>query len=57
MIHRTPARRGAALAAASVVLFSLYNLAQEPTVATTGSADVASSVHDLQDQVQQLRTW
>ena len=55
-IHRTSALRGAALAVASVVLFSLYNLAQEPTVATTQSADAASSVHDLQDQVQQLRT-
>lgn len=55
-IHRTPALRGAALAAASVVLFSLYNLAQEPTVANAGSADVASSVRNLQDQVQQLRT-
>lgn len=54
-IHKTPALRGAVLAAASVVLFSLHNLAQEPTAATTRSADVASSVRDLQDQVQQLR--
>ncbi len=55
--HVSLALRGAALAAAAFVLFSLYGRAQEaPATAAPTSADAASAVHDLQDQVRQLRT-
>lgn len=56
MIHRTSAFRGAALTAASLILFSLSTLAQEPSGAPATPPDVANSVRDLQDQIQQLRT-
>jgi len=55
-IHRICALRRAALAAASVILFSLFVLAQQPSTASATPPDISSSMRDLQDQVQQLRT-
>lgn len=55
-MHRTSAFRGAALTAASVVLFSFYSPAQQAPIASAAPADIGSSVRELQDQLQQLRT-
>lgn len=55
-MHRTSALRGAVLAATSVVLFSVSGLAQQASVASAAPADIGSSVRELQDQLQQLRT-
>ena len=55
-IHRTSAFRGAVLAATSVVWFSLSGMSQQASVAAAAPADIGSSVRELQDQLQQLRT-
>ena len=55
---RTPAFRGAALAVAAFVSFSTYSMSQEApaTAAASAPGETANAVHDLQDQVRQLRT-
>lgn len=55
-IHRTSAFRGAALTAATVVLFGFYSPAQQVPAASAAPADIGSSVRELQDQLQQLRS-
>ena len=56
-IHRTSAVRGAALAATAFVFCSTFVRAQEAQPATRVTPDEsASAVHDLQDQVRQLRS-
>jgi len=55
--HRTSAVRGAALAVAAFVLCSTFGRAQDGPATTRATPDdSASAVHDLQDQVRQLRT-
>ena len=54
--HRTSAVRGAALAVAAFVFCSAFGRAQDSPAATRATTDEnATAVHDLQDQVSQLR--
>jgi hypothetical protein len=52
---RTSAVRGAALAVAAFVMFSMHGRAQVTTASTAPPGDTAGAVRDLQDQVHQLR--
>ena len=55
--HRTSAVRGAALTVAAFVFCSTFGWAQDAPATTRATTDEsASAVHDLQDQVSQLRT-
>lgn len=57
MSHRTSAVRGAALAVAAFVSFGMFGQAQQPaSTSSSTSGETVNALHDLQDQVRQLRS-